>query len=172
MQLIITPKTKIRELIDAYPELEEALIEMAPAFCKLKNPLLRKTIARVTTLNQAAAVGKVNAASLVNRLRTLVGQSELASGDENFSDSSSDVPFWFNPEKVIESVDARPMLAQGIHPVTEVFERLTGMQNGEILLLISGFPPAPLIDKAKNKGYEVFMHQKDEDEFHTFFLKS
>ncbi len=54
-KLIITPQTKVKELLDAYPELEPVLIDMAPAFKKLRNPVLRRTIARVTSIKQAAA---------------------------------------------------------------------------------------------------------------------
>lgn len=46
--LIINPKTKVLELLEAYPELEPKLIEVVPSFNKLKNPLLRRTIARIT----------------------------------------------------------------------------------------------------------------------------
>ena len=49
-KLIITPKTKVAELLDAYPQLEDILIEIAPQFKKLQNPVLQKTIARVTSL--------------------------------------------------------------------------------------------------------------------------
>ena len=41
-KLRITPKTKVLELIEAYPHLEEVLIKHVPAFSKLKNPLLRE----------------------------------------------------------------------------------------------------------------------------------
>ena len=57
-QLIIAPKTKVAELIDAYPQLEGVLIDYVPAFEKLRNPLLRRTVARITTLQQAATIGQ------------------------------------------------------------------------------------------------------------------
>jgi hypothetical protein len=72
---IITPKTKVGELLDAFPQLEGSLIEMAPAFIKLRNPLLRRTIARVATLQQAALTGDVPVGELVRRLREEAGQS-------------------------------------------------------------------------------------------------
>ena len=65
------------ELLEAYPQLEDVLIDLAPAFKKLKNPLLRKTIARVTSLQQAASVGEVPVEVIVNKLRGIVGQEEL-----------------------------------------------------------------------------------------------
>ena len=52
-KLIITPKTKVLQLIEAYPHLEDVLIEYVPAFKKLKNPILRNTVAKIATLQQA-----------------------------------------------------------------------------------------------------------------------
>ncbi|MEO2194672.1 MAG: DUF1858 domain-containing protein [bacterium] len=43
--LEITPSTKVAELLAAYPELEAVLIGMAPPFKKLKNPVLRRSVA-------------------------------------------------------------------------------------------------------------------------------
>jgi len=57
--LQITPKTSIRELFDHFPQLEEVFIEMVPTLKKLKNPILRRTIARVTSLQQASLVGGI-----------------------------------------------------------------------------------------------------------------
>ncbi len=68
-KLIITPQTKIGELLDTYPELESVLIDLAPAFKKLQNPILRKTVARVTSVRQAAAIGKLPVDVVVNKLR-------------------------------------------------------------------------------------------------------
>ena len=55
-ELIITPKTKVLELVEAYPELEDTLIHYVPAFKQLKNPVLRRTVGRVATLQQAEKV--------------------------------------------------------------------------------------------------------------------
>ena len=73
-EIIIAPKTKIAELIEAFPQLEPVLIDYVPAFEKLKNPVLRRTVARITTLQQAAAIGNVDIEDLINRLRKTVGQ--------------------------------------------------------------------------------------------------
>ena len=55
----ITPSVTIDALLKAYPELEEVLIGIAPPFKKLKNPILRRTIAKVATIRQIASVGGV-----------------------------------------------------------------------------------------------------------------
>ena len=56
----ITAGTKVAALLSAHPELEDLLISMSPAFIKLRNPVLRRSVARVATLRQAAAVGKLD----------------------------------------------------------------------------------------------------------------
>ena len=72
---LITPKTRVGELLDTYPELEPVLMELAPAFKKLQNPVLRRTVGKVATLQQAAALGKVSLSEIINTLRMEVGQA-------------------------------------------------------------------------------------------------
>ncbi len=55
----ISPETKINDLLSAYPFLIDFLAERYPAFSKLKNPLLRKTVGKVATLSKASAMGGV-----------------------------------------------------------------------------------------------------------------
>jgi hypothetical protein len=48
--LSIEPSTKVAALLDRYPELEDVLIEMALPFKKLRNPILRRSVAKVASL--------------------------------------------------------------------------------------------------------------------------
>ncbi len=74
MSLMITPETKVGALLDAYPGIENQLAEWVPAFQKLQNPVLRRTVAKVVSLEQAASVGGIAAP---NR-RTQAGIRSLA----------------------------------------------------------------------------------------------
>ena len=77
MSLAITPETKVGALLEAYPGIDDVLIEWVPAFEKLKNPILRKTVAKVATLQQAARIGGVSTRDMVRKLREATGQSGL-----------------------------------------------------------------------------------------------
>lgn len=68
MTLAINPETKVGELLDAYPEAESVLVEPAPRFKPLSNPVLRRTVARVTTLEQAARVGGIRVSAMIMAL--------------------------------------------------------------------------------------------------------
>ncbi|WP_373732210.1 DUF1858 domain-containing protein, partial [Bacteroides heparinolyticus] len=71
----ITPDTKVAELLDRFPQLETAMLKLSPAFAALKNPVLRKTVAKVTSLQQAAKVGGINVVEMVTILRKEAGLS-------------------------------------------------------------------------------------------------
>jgi hypothetical protein len=55
---------------------DNALLDMVPQFKQLRNPILRKTVGRVASLSQAAAIGKVSLAEMINVLRTEAGIEE------------------------------------------------------------------------------------------------
>ncbi len=57
--LTITPKTTIRTLLKEYPFLLDYLAEYHPEFKKLSNPVLRRTVGRMATLDTVAEQGNV-----------------------------------------------------------------------------------------------------------------
>ncbi len=168
-KLIITPKTKVLQLLENYPELEDYLISIVPAFKKLKNPVLRNTVARIATLQQAAAIGNIKTEELVNHLRKQVGQ-DLFSGDSG-TRYHLEKPVWFSPEKVSITFDVRDMLAAGEHPVAKVMDDIKKLEEGSIYELLAPFLPAPLIDKAVGLGADYWVVQEAEDIFRVYFVK-
>jgi hypothetical protein len=169
-QLVITPKTKVLQLIEAYPQLEDVLIAYVPAFKKLKNPVLRNTVARITTLQQAASIGNVHVGDLVNHLRKEVGQ-ELFSADQDGGYKTSQ-PSWYNDNLIENQLDAREMLAVGEHPVNQVISDLNKLSEGKIYKLTAPFLPAPLIDKASSLQFDHWVKKEQDDLFLIFFVKS
>jgi hypothetical protein len=170
-QLIITPKTKIYDMLEAYPMLEDVLIDLAPEFRKLKNPVLRKTIARITNLSQAATIGGLNVEQLVNTLREKAGQENIEQIDDAGSKYVTTCPDWFKKELVIRSLDIREMLNRDEQPVHEVLSSIKKLGDKEILEIIAPFIPAPLLDKSISLGYHHWLNKKGEGEFSVYFLK-
>ncbi len=169
--LIITPKTKVLQLIEAYPNLEEVLINYVPAFSKLKNPLLRKTVAKIATLQQAAAVGNVKVEDLVNLLRKEVGQ-DLTNISENDLQYNITPPDWLSVTQIIETIDIKPILDAGEQPVSIVISSLNKLSENEILLIQAPFLPAPLIDKALSLGFSHFIKNENKDLFLIYFKRA
>ena len=156
------------ELIETYPELEDVLIEYAPAFKKLKNPVLRKTVAKIATLQQAAAIGNVKTEELINRLRKEVGQ-ELIAGETGVS-YNYEKPSWFDSSKVTKVFNASEMLAAGEQPINQIMADLKYIRKGEIYHLIAPFLTAPVIDKATSLRLKHWIEKSSDEKFNIYFL--
>lgn len=168
--LVISPKTKVLQLIEAYPQLEDILISHVPTFKKLKNPLLRKTVAKIATLQQAASIGNIEVGDLINLLRKEVGQDIISIGFGNTYHTTK--PDWFDEKLIAQELDVREMLAAGEHPVNQVISDLNHLKNHTIYKLISSFIPAPLIDKASSLEYSHWVVKENDELFHVYFYKA
>lgn len=168
-KLIITPDTKILEMITEYPALEDKLIEAAPVFSKLKNPVLRKTVARVTTIRQAAVVGGLNLSDLIVLLRKAVNQDTSGIASEKLS--AANRPGWIGTLKCAVEYDAILDIDRGVHPLGKVVSETASLANDEYYLLITNFIPKPLIDTLAAKGFEVYNEPLDGSRFGTYIKK-
>ena len=169
--LEITDSTTVHELLEAYPELEETLISIAAPFKKLKNPLLRKSIAKIATLKHISAVGNVPLNDLVNELRKAVGQSETS---ESYEDEKYylDQPDWFSKDKIALSVNEEELEVKDKMTVVVLLQEAKYIKKGEIIELTTTFLPAPGIETMKSKGYSVWTVKEDENLLKTYFLKN
>jgi len=167
----ILPSTKVAALLDRYPQLEDVLIGLAPPFKKLKNPLVRKGVARVASLQQAAAVGGISVSDLVNKLRAVVGQPPIASvnSDEQAAYLSAR-PGWFDAARIVASIDENKSDPDRM-PIAAVLQRASTLQPGEILELVTTYLPAPGIDILKQKGYRVWSSQSSPESIQTYISK-
>ncbi len=166
----ITPETRVAALLDDYPELETTLVDLAPPFAKLRNPLLRKTVAKVTTLRQAAKVGGVSLGVLINRLREVAGVEgePVESADE--ADEAAR-PQWLREDRIGQRFDARPVIEAGERPMEKITSLLKRLEGVEILELTTPFVPAPIIDMATEQGFASWQEQLAPELVKTFFTR-
>lgn len=167
--VLITPDIRIYDMLNAYPQLEDKLIELAPVFLKLKNPVLRKTITKVTTLKQASLVGRVSLSILINELRSAVGQGNTELANEKSAAASK--PEWASEKTASVIYDAREDLESGVHPVNRVVKECSDMRAGGVYLLMTPFTPAPLIDMLVSKGFDVFSEEESPAKVNTYIKK-
>ncbi len=169
---LIHPQMKVGELLDHFPELEEVLIGIAPAFSKLRNPILRRTIARVATLQQAALTGDVPIHEVVVKLRTAAGQdteikAEVLAATDDRRRTGEVVPAWLATTTSRHLFDATPILNAGAHPLKDVFSRLGELPEGGVLDLRTPFLPAPLIDAVEKQGWSTHVTTTSDGSFIT-----
>lgn len=154
-KITISPKTKVGELLDAFPDLEPVLMAMSPAFEKLKNPVLRKTVAKVATLQQVAVVGRINIDEMIIILRKNAGQDDTDPRLDYQESQDAEIPDWFDNEKIKEKFDATPIIHSGESPMKEILHQTNQLLPGEIFELQTPFIPAPIIDMLKEKKFKI-----------------
>ncbi len=170
-QLEITPSTTVHNLLEVYPELAETLIDIAPPFAKLNNPLLRKSIAKIATIKHISSVGDIPLNELVAKLREAVGQP--VSGVEFVEeDYYAEKPDWFSEEKIAVSFVEAEIEDKSKMTVVHILQAAKSVGVGEIIELTTTFLPAPGIDTMKSKGYSVWTLKEDGGIHKTYFLKN
>jgi hypothetical protein len=169
----ITGDTKVATLLDSYPELEETLIAMAHPFKKLRNPILRRSVAKVASLRQAAQVGRLPVAEMVNALRSAIGQNPIqdATGDES-GDYFGIQPDWFDESRIVTTMDEKNDFEESRMPVISILQRCNDLRDGEILEVRTSFLPVPGIDLMRAKGFLSWSVESAEDDVLTYLAKA
>ncbi len=169
----ITLETKISEILNERPELEHTLFELSPAFAKLQSPILRRTVARVTSVKQAASIAGIDASHMLTMLRKAAGLEPLVKKEETPEASSlleEPCPEWFHEESVKIKFDASGVLEEGNVPMGRIIEESKNLLPGEIYLFTTPFVPAPIIEILHNKNIMVWSRRKD-DIIENFVVK-
>ena len=148
---------KVSDLLDAYPHLEGTLLDLSPAFSKLRNPILRRTVAKVTTLQQATKVAGISPILLLETLRQAAGLPIDNSNESiDIENEQKDKPGWFDETNITIRFDARPIIESGENPMQEIIRLSKELQNNQIMELTAPFKPVPIMDLLKSKGFEVW----------------
>jgi hypothetical protein len=165
----ITLNTKISELLNNYEGMKDILIEINPKFKKLNNPVLRRTLAKIAGVKQAAIVGGMDPMILLNQLRTAVGQAPIET-ENVFSSVKEEIPLWIS-EKPKKRLNANEILDEDLNPLNVLHQAMKKVEKGDIVIVESDFRPEPLIDKYIEQGHDVYCQQLDDTQFITCIKK-
>jgi TusA-related sulfurtransferase len=166
----IGPETRVAELLDAHPEAEEILIGIAPQFKALKNPVLRRTVARVATLEQAAKIAGIQVRELVLKLRQELGVEGGGEIVESDGSASLQAPGWVSFDEEA-TIDGGALLAAGETPIARASTALAEMSSGDVLVVSAPFQPAPLVDSLRAKGHEVYAREESDETWRVWIKK-
>jgi uncharacterized protein len=121
-------------------------------------------------------LGTVEVSQDLTEKRALSGDQRLLSyrrtdPKSQKMNSQMNNPAWLDRAKIKYSLDARPLLAQGIHPLERVIREAATLDPGEIYEILTPFPPAPMIEKMAAAGYATHSETGTDGIFHTYFRK-
>lgn len=160
---------KISEVLKRYPELLDVLVELAPAFSKLRNPVLRRVQTRLVTVRQAAGVAGLDPDALVRSLNDAVGVDVFDEPTEDVRPGPRNRPSWLDVAPIVRDLDVRDMLAKGEEPFRLISGTAREVGQGEVLRLVTSFEPLPLFDALAKQGFSHWSDRLDGDDWATFF---
>lgn len=159
--ITINTKTKLSDLIKAYPQLRSRLSEVNPKFKMLSTPMGNIMIPKTTVQDMIERSG-MSEGDLINGITNLI--SEI----ENTNEISNE-PEWFSKISSFKKMDVRN--TQGnFFPALR--EQAAKMPIGEGLEIIQKFEPLPLYEVMDGLGFERFTKQLSENEWHVYFYRT
>ena len=145
-------------------------MSLSPAFKNLKNPILRKTVGKLATLEKVAQMGDKDVVTFINELRRKVGQPELTVPQNGKTVYIDGDPDWINGKPAHE-IDGQAMLDQGEHPLGLINQLMHSLPSGQFILLKTHFKPLPLIDEMLKQNYRVHSRTDSENaNLHLTFI--
>lgn len=163
---------KVSEVLRRYPDLVDTFVAISPAFRPLRNPIGRRTQARLVTVAQAASIGGVEPTALVRALNVAAGLTPPgpdATAPTETTDPDT-APPWVAQATVAGEFDARPVLNRGEEPFQAIMQAARAVPAGQALVVHAPFEPLPLYDVFARRGFAAWGKQVGLDHWQVLFL--
>jgi hypothetical protein len=167
--MIIDRSTTIKTLLDARQEqVIEALVKLNKNFSKLKNPVLRKLLAKRVSIEDACRIAGCNVPDFLRSMEQI--GFRLHDNTQNGDGKEDRRPSFPEGISVID-FDVRPILSENKDPLKEILAKIKALGANEGLKIINSFEPIPLITLLKRKGFEAYSEIGGPDLVFTYFYR-
>lgn len=166
-------KTVVADAIAAAPDTVERLASLHSAFRKLRNPILRRTMARLVTLGDAARIAGLPVATVV-----AAANGEAAPPPDEAAESTSrapePAPSWVAILDLAAAtrLDVRPMFERGEAPLGDIMRAAAAIAEGGTLIVEAPFDPAPLHRALARKGFVSHAEPVAPDHWRVYFHRT
>ncbi len=159
--MVILGKTKVREALDAHPEIKDILISMSPKYERLNNKFVYNTVARWATFNDVARMGGISVCEILHTLNEKLGTvkelervfPECIQIPPSPKIEKTEKPGWLDNVKQFFVMDVRD---RDDFFFSEILKHLGELSEGSALKIINSFYPAPLVGMLEEEGYQFY----------------
>jgi hypothetical protein len=166
------PDTLVAEAIADDPAVVARLVALNPTFRKLKNPVLRRVMARLVNFRDAARVAGV---PLDDMLAAANGAAtgRAAEHPARPAPGPQPRPKWVGTVDLDSPTrfDARPLLARDEEPLGPVMRLAAKIREGGDLVVDAPFDPAPLRRVLRGKGFVSYSECLGAEHWRVFFRR-
>ncbi len=166
---------RISAVLARDPRMLGVLLSASPTFSHLRNPLVRKTMAKLATVEQAARVAGIDAHELVERLNRALAGEPLPSDPVRRSSAltppeNSARPCPAPEDKIIEC-DVRDELRAGHEPLKTIIAAAARVAPDGALRLRAIFEPVPLYHVLGRQGFQHFAERLGDEDWCVYFWR-
>lgn len=154
----------------------EVLLAASPVFSHLRNPVMRKTMAKLATVEYAARVAGLDANELLARLNAALTGEVIPTGPARqvkSPEADAKIPAAIknaSEDKIIDC-DVREDLRAGKEPFRRIMDAVHSMHDGELLRLRAIFEPAPLYSVLQKQRLTHFTQRIADDDWIVWFWR-
>jgi uncharacterized protein (DUF2249 family) len=165
---------------------DEGLIEVfvaaAPAFSRLRNPAMRRVMARLVTVEQAAGIAGIDPGALVVELNRALDPGATGEEppppappsterDQTMPDTLSKPEMLdrISPDLVVDC-DVREDLRSGKEPFARIMEARRSLPEGGVLRVRAIFEPVPLYRVMAQHGLDHWTEKLGKEDWRVWFF--
>jgi uncharacterized protein (DUF2249 family) len=171
--LPVSPHDKLSDVLARDESLVEVFVRAAPHFSKLRNRAMRRVMARLVTVEQAARTANIPPERLVRDLNAALGLVD----DRPTIDVSAIAPNVApsderHPETApVVELDVRDDLRHGREPFSRIMSAVAALRDDEVLHLRAIFEPAPLFAVLGKRGLAHESRSHTADDWSVWFWR-
>ncbi len=150
----ILAKHNVKETVDKYPHLKDALLSFSDKFKKLLNPVMYNTLARFASFNEAAKVSAISVCEILHMLNKANGTFEqlLKIAPECIKEIKFDI---YSYSKPISWSEREERYIYNNESMPDLIDKLSKLKPQENLVLISVKEPVELVKAATGLEFSV-----------------
>lgn len=169
----IAASDKVSDVLARDESLVGVFERHAPHFSKLRNRSIRRVMARLVTVEQAARTAHVRVEQLVADLNRALGLEPLPSdapspdGPPLVAAQSPEHP----ASAAVVELDVRDDLRSGREPFSRIMSRIAALGDDEVLHLRAIFEPVPLFAALAKRGFAHESRAHAPDDWSVWFWR-
>ncbi|HSJ31277.1 MAG TPA: DUF2249 domain-containing protein [Longimicrobiales bacterium] len=173
--MVIARTDRVSTVIGRDESLIDVFVSLSPAFERLRSPGMRKVMARLVTVEQAARMAGIDADELVSRLNghdaaaDAAAQATEAGNVMSMDTGSRPAALAAIDDERIVVLDVRDELRAGREPFSLIMGALRSVPEGGALVIRAIFEPVPLYAVMKRQGLEHWTEELAADDWRVSF---
>lgn len=172
---------RVARVLERDGRLVDVFAAASPHFERLRSPAMRKVMARLVTVEQAARIAGVEVGALLERLNRAAGETTDGGAEEAPADPTTNrnemsttegrIPAALAaiPAERVVDLDVREDLRNGQEPFARIMAAKQALTDGQVLRLRAIFEPVPLYHVMRKQGYDHWTERLADDDWRVWF---